>query len=55
MLALNPMIPEEDKERFNRMDSAGTDIGFRLDLDGRLSYSATIPIQCFRVIGQLAE
>jgi hypothetical protein len=55
MLAFNPMIPEEDKARFNRIDSTGTDIGFRLDLDGRFSYAATIPIQCFRVIGQLAE
>jgi hypothetical protein len=55
MLAVNPMIPEEDKARFNRIDSTGTDVGFRLDLDGRFLYGATIPIQFFRVIGQLVE
>lgn len=55
MLALNPMIPEEDKARFDRIESKGTDVGFRLDLDGRFLYSATIPIQNFRVIGQLVE
>jgi hypothetical protein len=55
MLALNPMISEDDKKRFDQLNPAGCDIGFQLDLDGRFSSTTTIPIQLFRVLGQLAQ
>ena len=55
IMATNPMMSDEDKEKFSKIDSAGTAVDFRLDLDNHLYYQAGIPMKFFRTIGQLAN
>ncbi len=55
ILAANPMMSEEDKARFNKVDSEGTAFDFRIDIDNQFDYLASIPLKFFRTIGQLAE
>jgi hypothetical protein len=44
----NPMLPEEAKQRFEGIDARGTDIQFRVDLDGSLNSEALVPLQLVR-------
>jgi hypothetical protein len=55
ILAGNPMVDDEDKEKLSKIDSAGTAIDFRVDLDNRLIYQAGVPLKFFQTIGQLAD
>ncbi|MBI2948217.1 MAG: hypothetical protein HYY23_11270 [Verrucomicrobia bacterium] len=47
MLAVNPMLPAEIKEKFARLDPEGSDVRFRVDLDGRLSSRVDVPLKMF--------
>jgi hypothetical protein len=55
IMAANPMMSDEDKEKLSNIDSAGTAMGFRVDLGDNLFYKANIPIKFFKSIGQLAD
>jgi hypothetical protein len=55
LMALNPGMTDEEKERINKIDSSGTAINFRLDVDGRLRYRAGIPLKFFHAIGQVTQ
>jgi hypothetical protein len=55
LMAANPMLSDEDKERFGNIDATGTALDFRLDLDNRLDYQLGIPLKFFRTIGQLTQ
>jgi hypothetical protein len=54
-MAANPMVSDEDKEKFSKIDSTGTAIDFRLDLGNTLLYQAGIPLKFFQTIGQIAD
>jgi hypothetical protein len=55
VMAANPMMSDEDKAKFNEVDSTGTAVDFRVDLGNRLVYHASIPLKLLRTIGQLAD
>lgn len=45
MLAMNPMLAPQIKEKFERLNPQGGDVRFRVDLDGRLSSRAEVPLK----------
>jgi hypothetical protein len=51
----NPMVSDEDKEKFSKIDPTGTAIEFRLDLGNTLYYQAGIPLKFFQTVGQIAD
>jgi hypothetical protein len=55
IMAANPMMSDEDKEKLGNVDSTGTAVDFRVDLGDRLFYKAGFPIKFFKSIGQLAD
>jgi hypothetical protein len=55
IMAANPMMSDEDKEKLSKIDSTGTAVDFRVDLGDRLLYQANVPLKLFKTIGQLAN
>jgi hypothetical protein len=53
-LAANPMMPEEMKEGFAKLDSTGTDVAFKVDLDGAFHSQSRVPLKFISTVGQFA-
>ena len=52
MLAVNPMLPADLKGKFERINPEGGDVRFRVDLDGRLSAKAEMPLKILEAFRQ---
>jgi hypothetical protein len=55
IMAANPMMSDEDKQKFGKLDSTGTAVDFRVDLGDHFLYQAGIPLKLVRTIGQFAD
>jgi hypothetical protein len=55
IMAANPGISDDDKEKLAKIDATGTAIDFRVDLGNALHYQAGIPLKFFQTIGQVAD
>ena len=55
MLDANPMVPDEVKEKIKGLESAGTDVTMRIDLDGAASGEATVPLKLIQSLGKLQD
>jgi len=55
MLAVNPMLPAEIKEKFERLNPEGSDVQFRVDLDGRLSSRVDVPLKLIEAFRHFRE
>lgn len=53
-LAANPMMPPEMKEGFARLDATGTDVAFKVDLDGAFHSQSRVPLKFISTMGQFA-
>jgi hypothetical protein len=55
MLEMNPMVPQEVKDRITKLDPAGTDMTARVDLDGTLSAEEIIPLKLISAFSKLDQ
>jgi hypothetical protein len=55
IMAANPMMSDEDKEKLSKIDATGTAVDFRVDLGDQLLYQANVPLKLFKTFGQLAN
>jgi len=53
-LAANPMMPEEMKQKFAKLDSSDTAVAFKVDLDGAFHSQTKVPLKFLSTIGQIA-
>lgn len=54
-MVINPMVPVALKESAARLNTQGADVRFRVNLDGRMSGRAEIPLTLLQAIHQLRE
>ena len=52
MLAVNPMLPADVKDKLERINPEGGDVRFRVDLDGRLSAKGEVPLKILEAFRQ---
>lgn len=55
MMAANPMLPDQLKDRFKKMESEGTEIPFKVDINGDLAAQSRIPLALLRQFRHLHE
>jgi hypothetical protein len=53
LMALDPGADETVMERISQLDTSGTALEFRLDMDGRLNAETRLPLKLLKVLGDL--